>query len=89
MCNRLGKNHFQYVDGSGLVRQRYEKDTRTGRSLATMYRVRLLNDHCYLRDVFWNPQNNNRSGILKVLTARKQKLYDKLEKYFDRTNHGR
>ena len=87
MCRRLGKKHFQYVGSEGLERQKKERMIRAPwRRLCDSYRVRLLNDHCYLRDVFWNPQNNNPEGVLKQLTPRKQKLYDKLEKYFERTN---
>lgn len=89
MCIRLGKKHFQYVGSDGLKRQKYEKDTRTGRPLDTMYRVRLLNAHTCLRDVYWNPQNNAPEGINKRLTPAKQKLYDKLDKYFDRTSSGK
>lgn len=90
MSRRLGKKHFQYVDGSGRERQKHERMILAPwRRLCDSYRVRLLNDHCYLRDVFWNPQNNNSEGILKKLTPRKQKLYDKLEKYFDRTGSGK
>lgn len=87
MCNRLGKKHFQYVGTEGLERQKKERMIRAPwRSLADSYRVRLLNAQTNLRDVFWNPQNNNREGILKRLTPTKQKFYDKLEKYFERTN---
>jgi hypothetical protein len=86
MSRRLGKKHFQYVGTEGLERQKHERMERAPwRRLCDSYRVRLLNDQTYLRDVFWNPQNNNKEGILKRLKPRKQKLYDKLDRYFDRT----
>ncbi|MCY1282875.1 hypothetical protein D9M68_18480 [compost metagenome] len=89
MCIRLGKKHFQYVGTDGLNKLKYEKDKRTGRPLDQMYRVRLLNAHTCLRDVYFNPQNNCSEGINKRLTPAKQKLYDKLDKYFDRTSTGK
>lgn len=91
MCRRLGKKHHQYVGGEGLRRQRYEKSIWSGRPLASTYTVRILNDHCYLRDVFWNPQHDvvDSQGVFKRLTPRKQKLYIKLERYYDRSFNGK
>ncbi|MNC56664.1 hypothetical protein D3C75_1062760 [compost metagenome] len=51
--------------------------------------VRILNDHTFLRDVFWNPQCNDPQGISKPLTRRKAKLYAKLENYYDRAATGK
>lgn len=90
MCRRLGKKHFQYVGSEGLERQKHEKMIRAPhRRLCDSYMVCILNDHTYLRDVFWNPQNNNPAGIQKKLTRRKAELYLKLEKYYARAGSGR
>lgn len=66
MCTRLGKKHHQYVGTEGL--QKLKKDRthpNPKRRLIDTYRVRLLLEHTYLRDVFWNPQNDNLKGIGK------------------------
>jgi len=90
MCTRLGKKHHQYVGTEGL--QKLKKDRthlNPKRRLIDTYRVRLLLEHTYLRDVFWNPQNDNLKGIGKTLSRRKMSHYIKLEKYFGRTGNGR
>ncbi|MNN34142.1 hypothetical protein D3C81_1479350 [compost metagenome] len=90
MCRRLGKKHHQYVGPEGLERQKYEKSHwNPKRRLCDTYMVRILNDHTFLRDVFWNPQCNDPQGISKPLTRRKAKLYAKLENYYDRAATGK
>lgn len=90
MCQRLGKKHRQYIGPEGLERQKREKSHwNPKRRLSDTYMVRILNDHTFLRDVFWNPQNNDRNGICKPLTRHKASLYAKLEKYYKRSSTGR
>jgi hypothetical protein len=90
MCTRLGKKHWQYVGQEGIERQKQEKSHwNPKRRLSDTYMVRILNDHCYLRDVYWNPQNNVPEGISKRLTNRKKAHYAKLEKYYSRASSGR
>lgn len=87
MCTRLGKKHFQYVGSAGLEQLKKDRCIRKPKqSLITTYRVRLLLEHTSLRDVYWNPQNNNPQGIEKRLSSRKAKHYAKLDKYTSRTN---
>jgi len=90
MSRKLGKKHRQYIGPEGLERQKHEKSHwNPKRRLSDTYMVRILNDHTFLRDVFWNPQNNDRTGNGKVLTPRKAALYSKLEKYYDRAHNGK
>lgn len=94
MCRKLGKKHWQYISSEAVrfddpqEEAKYNKD-RLGRPVKNLYRVKLLLEHTFLRDVYWNPQCNHRSGIGARLTPAKQKHYDKLDRYFDRTTDGR
>lgn len=86
MCNRLGKKHRQYVGTDGLTKMKHQRMLRAPhRALIDSYRVRILNDHTSLRDIYWNPQHVSEEGVSKRLTKRKAKHYAKLEKYYDRT----
>ncbi len=92
MSRKLGKKHFQYVGNEGLERLKHDKSHwNPKRRLWDTYMVQILLTHTYLRDVYWNPQCGvaNRKGILKTLTPAKQKRYDKLERYYDRSGTGR
>lgn len=90
MCRRLGKKHPDYIGPEGLERQKHERSHwNPKRRLSDTYMVRILNDHTFLRDTFWNPQCNNPKGISKGLTRRKASLYDKLQRYYDRAGNGK
>lgn len=93
MCRKLGKKHWQYIPTQKVEfsdpkeDKDYNKD-RLGRPVSRLYRVKLLLEQTFLRDVLWNPQHHSVLGISTKLTASKQKHYDKLDKYFDRTTRG-
>ncbi|MNP89162.1 hypothetical protein D3C85_15650 [compost metagenome] len=90
MCRRLGKNHFQYVGTEGLERLAVEKSHWNPKTrLSKMYRVNILLTETALRDVLWNPQCNHRSGISAKLAPAKQRLFDKLNRYLDRSHLGK
>jgi hypothetical protein len=90
MCRRLGKKHFQYVGPEGLESQKHERMLRAPhRRLCDSYMVCILNDHTNLREVFWNSQHDSPLGVSTRLTERKQKLYEKLQRYYDRASTGR
>lgn len=90
MCRRLGKKHSQYVGTEGLEQLKADKSHwNPKRRLFDTYMVQILLTHTNLRDVFWNPQCNNKKGISKRLTRRKASLYDKLQRYYDRAGNGK
>lgn len=90
MSRRLGKKHWQYIGNEGLELQKREPTVlNPKRMVADLYRVKLLNYHTFLRDVYWNPQQDLREGLAKRLKPSKQKFYDKLERYWHRTGNGR
>lgn len=92
MSRKLGRKHSQYIDAAKAAAEQHAHKDRLGRPVTGLYRVKLLGEHTFLRDVYWNPQVPNRQcdkGISKALTARKHKHYAKLQRYFERTSTGR
>lgn len=92
MSIKLGKKHVQYVDSTGLDRLKQERSHwNPKRRLWDTYCVQILLTQTALRDVHWNPQCGAACSkdTLKPLTPSKQRHYDKLERYYDRSHTGK
>lgn len=90
MCNRLGKKHHQYVGTEGLERLKKERLIRNPKvKMFDTYGVQILLAVTEVMAVYWNPQQNCKSGVSKRLTNSKMRHYQKLDRYWSISTSGK